>query len=77
MGVTAEDNRLFVETVWYRYRNRIGIRWRNLPEYFGDYRVIYSRWSQTGVRERVFLAEEADNEYAMIDAYGLCPPTSC
>lgn len=71
VGATAKDNRLFVEAVLYRYR--AGIPWRDLPERFGDFRVIHtrhSRWSKTGVWERVFkaLSEEADNEYAMIDA---------
>jgi transposase len=60
-----------VEAVLYRYR--AGIPWRDLPERFGDFRVIHSRhrrWCETGVWERVFkvLSEEADNEYAMIDA---------
>jgi transposase len=32
-GVTAKDNRLFVEAVLYRYR--AGIPWRDLPERFG------------------------------------------
>jgi transposase len=71
VGVTAKDNRLFVEAVLYRYR--AGIPWRDLPERFGDFRVVHtrhSRWSKTGVWEKVFkvLAEDADNEYAMIDA---------
>jgi transposase len=71
VGVTAKDNRLFVEAVLYRYRS--GIAWRDLPERFGDFRVIHtrhSRWSKTGVWERVFklLAEDSDNEYAMIDS---------
>ena len=30
VGVTARDNRLFVEAVLYRYR--AGIPWRDLPE---------------------------------------------
>ena len=34
VGVTARDNRLFVEAVLYRYR--AGIPWRDLPERFGD-----------------------------------------
>ena len=34
VGVTAKDNRLFVEAVLYRYR--AGIRWRDLPERFGQ-----------------------------------------
>jgi transposase len=70
-GVTAKDNRLFVEAVLYRYR--AGIPWRDLPERFGDFRVVHTRfslWSKSGVWKRVFehLADEADNEYAMIDA---------
>jgi transposase len=71
VGVTANDNRLFVEAVLYRYR--AGIPWRDLPERFGDFRVIhtrFTRWNQSGVWENVFkiLAEDADNEYAMIDS---------
>ena len=71
VGVTAKDNRLFVEAVLYRYR--AGIPWRDLPERFGDFRVVhtrFSRWAKSGVWERVFnhLAADADNEYAMIDS---------
>jgi transposase len=71
VGVTAKDNRLFVEAVVYRYR--AGIPWRDLPERFGDFRVVhtrFSRWSKRGVWQQVFeaLAEEADLEYAMIDS---------
>jgi transposase len=69
VGVTAKDNRLFVKAVLYRYR--AGIPWRDLPERFGDFRVVhtrFSRWSKSGVWERVFkyLAKDADNEYATI-----------
>ena len=71
VGVTAKNNPLFVEAVLYRYR--AGIAWRDLPERFGDFRVIhtrYTRWCKTGVWEHIFklLAEDADNEYAMIDS---------
>lgn len=73
VGVTAQDNRLFVEAVLYRYR--AGIPWRDLPERFGGWKNVHrrhSRWSKGGVWERVFrvLVEEmgADNEYVMIDA---------
>ena len=71
MGVTARDNRLFVEAVLYRYR--AGIAWRDLPERFGDFRVVHlrhSRWSRRGVWQRVFeaLAQDADNECRMIDS---------
>ena len=37
VGVTARDNRLFVEAVLYRYR--AGIPWRDLPERFGGGRT--------------------------------------
>ena len=71
VGVTARDNRLFVEAVLYRYR--AGIPWRDLPERFGDpikVHTRFSRWAKSGVWERVFsqLAADADNEYAMIDS---------
>src|SRR3978361_1414821 len=70
VGVTAADNRLFVEAVVYRYR--AGIPWRDLPERFGDWKNVHrrhSRWAESGVWETVFkyLAADADNEYAMID----------
>ncbi|MFH7025899.1 MAG: IS5 family transposase [Heteroscytonema crispum UTEX LB 1556] len=71
VGVTAKDNRLFVEAVLYRYR--AGIPWRDLAQRFGNFRVIhtrFTRWSKAGVWQRVFqhLADDADNEYAMIDS---------
>lgn len=71
VGVTARDNRLFVEAVLYRYR--AGIPWRDLPERFGDWKQVHTRhtrWARSGVWEKVFkvLARDADNEYAMIDS---------
>lgn len=71
VGVTAKDNRLFVEAVIYRYR--AGIPWRDLPERFGDWKNIHRRhrrWSENGTWERIFkrLSTDADDEYAMIDA---------
>jgi transposase len=71
VGVTARDNRLFVEAVLYRYR--AGIAWRDLPERFGSWKAVhtrFSRWAERGVWQRVFhtLAADADNEYAMIDS---------
>jgi len=63
VGVTAKDNRLFIDAVLYRYR--AGIPWRDLPARFGDFRVIhtrFSRWAKSGVWARVFryLAKDAD-----------------
>ena len=71
VGVTARDNRRFIEAVLHRYRS--GSAWRDLPERFGHFRKVhtrFSRWSKTGVWRRIFeeLAQDADNEYAMIDS---------
>ena len=71
MGVTAKDDRLFVEAVLYRHR--AGLPWRDLPERFGAWKKVHTRFgrrAKTGVWERVFrhLAGDADNEYAMIDS---------
>lgn len=71
VGAPAKNNRLFVDAVLYRYR--CGIAWRDLPQRFGDFRVVHlrhMRWSRRGVWQQVFQALSAlpDNEYAMIDA---------
>lgn len=71
VGVTAKDNRLFIEAVLYRFR--AGIPWRDLPERFGNWKLVYNRhnrWSKKGVWERLFklLANDPDNEYSMIDS---------
>ena len=70
-GKTAQNNRLFVEAVLYRYR--AGIPWRDLPSRFGNFKTAYNRfarWSEKGIWEKIFkiLSEDSDNEYAMIDA---------
>jgi transposase len=71
VGRPAANNRRFVEAVLYRYR--AGIPWRDLPERFGDFRVVhtrFTRWARRGVWRQLFehLAADADNEYAMIDS---------
>ena len=71
VGVTAKDNRLFVEAVLHRHR--AGVPWRDLPGRFGPWKKVHTRlgrWTKGGVWERIFrhLAGEADNEYAMIDS---------
>jgi transposase len=71
VGATARDNRLFVDAVIYRYR--AGIPWRDLPERFGAWKAVhtrFSRWAKSGVWRRLseLLAADADNEYAMIDS---------
>ena len=71
VGVTAKDNQLFVDAVLYRYR--AGIPWRDLPERFGKFNVVhtrFSRWAKKGIWLQIFttLSEDSDNEYQMIDA---------
>ena len=71
VGVTAKDNRLFVEAVLHRYRT--GIPWRDLPERFGHWKAVrtrFSRWAKSGVWDKLFqhLTGEADNEHAMLDS---------
>ena len=71
VGVTAKDNRLFIDAVNYRYKT--GIPWRDLPERFGDFRVVhlrFSRWAKQGIWEKIFkvLSVDADHEEAMIDS---------
>jgi len=71
VGVTAVDNRRFVEAILYRYR--AGMPWRDLPEHFGGWKNVhrrFSRWAKSGVLARIFqyFANDADNEYAMIDS---------
>src|SRR5258708_28513598 len=67
VGVTAADNRRFVEAVLYRYPT--GMPWRGLPERFGDWENVhqrFSRWAKTGIWERGFqhLAARAHQEYS-------------
>jgi transposase len=69
-GVTAKDNRLFLEAVLWRVRT--GAPWRDLPPEFGNWNSAFKRfrrWVRAGVFEAIFarLSGEADFEYALID----------
>jgi len=69
-GVTAKDNRLFLEAVLWR--TRTGQPWRDLPSDFGHWNSVFQRfrrWVRAGVFERLFerLSGEPDFEYALID----------
>ena len=70
-GVTAKDNRLFVNAIIYRYKT--GIPWRAIPQEFGDFRVLhtrFSRWAKRGIWNKIFksLTHDADHEYEMTDS---------
>ena len=56
-GVTAKDNRLFLEAVLWRVR--VGSPWRDLPSGFGGWNSIFRRfrrWAEHGVFHRIFEA---------------------
>ena len=62
-GVTAKDNRLFVEAMLWI--GRTGAPWRDLPAELGHWHTTYmrfSRWSKSGVWDRVFEAIAEDEE---------------
>jgi transposase len=70
-GRTAADNRLFVNGVLWVLRS--GAHWCDLPERYGRWKTAhkrFSRWSKTGVWDRVFadLIKDRDNQYVMIDS---------
>ena len=70
-GVTAADNRLFLEAVLWLLRT--GAPWRDLPAQFGRWHSIYmrfARWHKSGVWDRLFQAVrgDADLEEVFIDS---------
>ncbi len=70
-GRTGTDNRLFVDAVLWLCRT--GSPWRDLPDEFGPWYSVYTRfwrWSKNGVWESLFkaLADDPDFEYLMIDS---------
>ena len=69
-GVTAHDNRLFVEAVLWIART--GSPWRDLPDSFGNWHTVYMRYnrlSRRGVWQGIMdeLADDADLEELMVD----------
>jgi len=69
-GVTAKDNRLFLEAVLWRLRT--GLPWRALPEGFGRWNSVvqrFRRWVRAEVFDRLFerVSDEPDFECALID----------
>ena len=69
-GVTAADNRQFLEAVLWRIRT--GSPWRDLPESFGNWNSVFKRfrrWALSGIFETVAgeLSDEFDLEYIFVD----------
>lgn len=71
-GVTAKDNRLFVEGVLWIART--GAPWRDLPERYGNWNSVYRRFARlakSGVWQRIFqelALDEVDVGCLMIDS---------
>ena len=62
-GATAKNNRLFLEAVLWIMRT--GAPWRDLPPELGNWHTTFtrfSRWSNTGVWERVFMTVSGDRD---------------
>ncbi len=69
-GVTAKENRLFLEAVLWKVR--VGGPWRDLPPGFGPWNSVFRRfrrWAEGGVFERIFKAVSGDPdfEYILVD----------
>lgn len=69
-GVTAEDNRLFVNAILWIAKT--GAPWRDLPERFGPWGSAwkrFDRWAKKGVWGRVFEAlQDPDLEWMILDS---------
>lgn len=70
-GVTAADNRLFINAVFWIAKT--GAPWRDLPPRFGLWNSVFqrfNRWSKKGIWQKVAeaLADDPDLEWLMIDS---------
>jgi transposase len=69
-GVTAKDNRLFVNAILWIAKT--GAPWRDLPERFGNWNSVwrrFDRWASKGVWERIFQElQDPDLEWLLLDS---------
>lgn len=64
-GRPRVDDRLIVDGILWRLTT--GVPWRDLPERFGSWRTVYSRfrrWQQAGVWERALTSLQAEADAA-------------
>ena len=70
-GNVKIDNRDMLNALIYRCKN--GCSWRDLPKDFGNWHVIYvrfSRWAKNGVLQRIY-AVLSEGGLQCADAYAL------
>lgn len=69
-GVTAKDNRLFINAIMFVAKT--GIPWRDLPERFGPWHNVFqrfNRWCKKGVFTQIFdVLRDPDLEVLMLDS---------
>lgn len=70
-GRPAKDNRLMMNGMMWIARS--GAQWRELPEKYGPWQTVYSKfrkWEKEGILETVFkaLTDDADMENLSIDS---------
>jgi transposase len=69
-GVTAKDNRLFVDAVLWIAKT--GAQWRDLPERFGNWNSVwrrFDRWARKGIWDRIFRElRDPDLEWLILDS---------
>ncbi len=74
-GVTAKDNRQFVNAVLWIAKT--GAPWRDLPERFGNWNSVwrrFDRWARKRVWERVFRElQDPDLEWLLLDSTVIRP----
>jgi transposase len=64
-GRPAKDHRTVVNAILWRLKT--GVPWRDLPERYGPWQTVYSRfrrWRQAGVWDRVLAAVQAEGDAA-------------
>lgn len=69
-GVTARDNRLFINAVLWIART--GAPWRDLPDHYGNWNSIhrrFSRWAEKDVWGRILdHLQDSDVECLLFDS---------
>ena len=70
-GRPRKDNRTILNGMLWIIRS--GCQWREMPEYYGSWQTVYSRfrkWEKEGIFEKILneLNKDADMEYISIDS---------